>query len=89
MGRLYMMQGRSSEAEALLRHGLELWAELQGRLHPELVGALDDLVRILRDSGRSAEARTLAEWALEVREAAYGSDHEDVKERRAALDEMH
>jgi serine/threonine protein kinase len=71
LGLVRQAQGRHAEAEALHRTGVAMWEQLQSRDEGEDLVALGltNLGRAVRAQGRSEEAATLFQRALDIRRA--------------------
>jgi tetratricopeptide (TPR) repeat protein len=70
-------QGRSGEAEPLLRKALEIRERVLGTDHPDTATSYSNIASNLDAQGRYPEAEPLMRKALEIRERVLGPDHPD------------
>ena len=63
---LYASQGRTEEAEPLLRETLQLRREVLGSRHPDTLQSMNTLAFLYRSQGRHGEAEPLHREALET-----------------------
>ena len=63
---LYASQGRTEEAEPLLRETLQLRREVLGPRHPDTLQSINTLAFLYRSQGRHGEAEPLYREALET-----------------------
>lgn len=73
LGRVLERLDEYEQAEAALRHAVELAQGMQGPLQRHEFAALYQLAALLEDRGHAAEARERAESALRVGEATLGA----------------
>ncbi|MCE9642261.1 MAG: tetratricopeptide repeat protein [Betaproteobacteria bacterium] len=78
LARLYMDQGRLTQAEPILRRALAILEKTQGPDHPDVGAALNNLAGLRKAQGRLAEAESLYLRDLAITEKALGPDHRDV-----------
>ncbi len=71
-------QGRTAEAEELLRRALAYWEAAQGGDHPNTARGLHSLGVCAYDRGRIQEAAEFYRKSLEIRRRRQGSRHPDV-----------
>jgi len=69
---LYQTQGRSREAESLLKQELKEKEKTLGKEHPDVAKMLDRLARFYREQKRFEEAKAAFMRALDIREKALG-----------------
>jgi CHAT domain-containing protein/Tfp pilus assembly protein PilF len=63
---------------SLYKRSLAIREKVLGPDHPDVATILNNLVRLYRNQGRTAEAEPLLQRALAIREKALGRDHPDV-----------
>jgi tetratricopeptide (TPR) repeat protein len=80
LGRVYALQGRYSEAEALFRRAVAGSAQSRGAWDPVLAASLSNLADLYRTQGRHDDAEPLYRRALAIRERSYGAEHLSVAE---------
>jgi eukaryotic-like serine/threonine-protein kinase len=88
LGRVVGKQGRSDEAQTLLREAL---ANYEGRLKPDdeqLAGILLTLEKNLRRPAQAAEGDALLQRALDLRMKAFGADDARTKEVRERMEKV-
>jgi len=74
---LYASQGRTSEAEPLLREALQLSREVLGPHHPGTLQSMNYLALLYASQGRTEEAEPLLRETLQLRREVLGSRHPD------------
>ena len=67
LGDLYQTQGRTAEAEPLLRRALAVREQLLGADDPDVASSLESYAAVLRKLGRTAEAEPLETRARAIR----------------------
>jgi len=77
LGIVYVAQNRYSEAESLLKQSLAIREQSSGKMHPSLVGSLNDLAGFAMQGGRFDEAEQLLKRALHVLETSVDADQSD------------
>ena len=72
---VYVIQGRTAEAEKLYRLALDIDDEHHDQTHPDTAITLSSLAAICKEDARLAEAESLLEDALRIRKRVHGPDH--------------
>ncbi|CAE8677531.1 unnamed protein product [Polarella glacialis] len=91
LAQLLHLQGRSAEAEPLLRSALKAYEDSLGRDHPQTLGCVRNLAVMLKQLPSSRhrevlpEAEALLRRASEGYEASLGSSHPDTERARRNL----
>lgn len=79
LGDCYHMSDRYPEAEQCYRRLVKLKQNALGwDMHPHIANVLDRLAEVYMAQGDLSNAETQCELALEIREAAYGENHQEV-----------
>ena len=78
LGGYAIQQGRSAEAEGLLRRAVVAWEAALGGDHPSTARALHSLGVCAYDGGKIGDARELYRRALKIRQQKLGPRHPDV-----------
>ena len=73
-----MDQGRSAEAEPLIKRALSTDEKALGPDHPGVATDLNNLALLYDDQDKFAEAETLYQRALRIEEKAFAADHPNV-----------
>ncbi len=78
LARLYLAQGRYSEAETFFRQAIEQRKHLLGKIHPSTGAILGELGWLYVQQGRYVEAETLLTQALSIQRQAFSEYHRNV-----------
>jgi len=88
LGVLYRLEGRYSEADAMLTKALETQRRDLGGENPSTLGNLDDFAALRKNQGKYAEADALFASALETRRRVIGPAHPDTLNDMVSLAEV-
>ncbi|OJK04913.1 hypothetical protein ASPACDRAFT_49260 [Aspergillus aculeatus ATCC 16872] len=77
LGSLLLYQGKSQEAEALIRKALQKREKVLGLEHPHALRSTYDLALVLQGQGKAKEAEAINQRVLDWREKTLGPDHAD------------
>ena len=85
---LWLGGHRPAEAELLIRRAIAIYEKTQGPESPCVADGLDQLISLLRMTGRLAEAESPMRRALAIDEKTFGPEHPHVVKARASLAEL-
>ncbi|MBI3515281.1 MAG: CHAT domain-containing protein, partial [Proteobacteria bacterium] len=85
----YFAQGRSQDAEPLLRRALAMWESLGGAEHADAAQIVGNLGALYLDQGRFIEAAGLVARALDMIAKSRGPDHPDLAHTLDVAAQLH